>query len=952
MKFKEWLLGTPQKIFDLPAQEKGSTEGWLPVADIRNGVILLKDGRIVKILEVLPVLFDLKSDMEKENLIYYFASYLKIAPAHLQIRIVNRPADIRYYTKRMEGYEKDEPSETCRALIRDNIQEVEHLAQNEVLNIRIFLIFQLEPDMKLRGSTLEAAAERMYEEAQIARRYLDMCGLEVLEPQYEDNFQLELLYQLLNPNTSRSAPLPLHIFDAASTFAGITEEEMCRRAQEAADEDVQEAIASSPPDEGAEVEILPVVPAPAAEPESESPEEDGSSDIRIIDGAWTVAPIPRMPRRKRAKKPRHEKKPKVPQPVKTEKQKKHWRKREKKAKEVTPDYRPLQSGAVAVPDLLAPANIQREHKHFIIVDGVYHSYLYIAGYGYERVVSSGWLNPLVQMGDGVNMSFFISRQPKDRVLSKISQTTVFNRARMRDVDDTRQDFEELDSAITSGLFLKDQMNRNNEDFYYMSTLVEVTAPSAELLEQRLSDTKSYLASLGLISKDCDFRQEEAYLSCLPLLSLSPSLERKSRRNILTTSLAASFPFSSYQVNDMNGVIFGVNMQNNSLCCIDPFDDEKYENAGIAVFGRTGAGKTMLLQCLASRLREQNVRIFIVAPQKGFEYRPLCEKIGGAYIKLAPSSRDCINIMEIWRRTLDPDEELGRLSDRNDSLLADKISMLHAFFSLLKQDISEEDKNLLDAAFVECYAQFGITHDNASIFDADGNRKTMPTLCDLYRLLQSRPEVAHLAVLLTRFVNGSAKSLGGQTNVSLDNDYVVIDISDIGKDLQPIGALISISSCSDRCTENRLRRKFIMMDELWTLIGAGSNPQVAERVVQIAKLIRSYGAGFLNATQDLLDYFALEDGKYGKLILNACRIKIVLPLEEDEARLVQQKLNLSDAETLQIIRNRRGEGLLCIGQNRFSVAFRPTKLEYELITTSRKDLERIAAQNHRSSLAES
>ena len=273
-------------------------------------------------------------------------------------------------------------------------------------------------------------------------------------------------------------------------------------------------------------------------------------------------------------------------------------------------------------------------------------------------------------------------------------------------------------------------------------------------------------------------------------------------------------------------------------------------------------------------------------------------------------------------------------------------MLHAFFSLLKQDISEEDKNLLDAAFVECYAQFGITHENASVFDVDGNRKTMPTLCDLYRLLQSRPEVAHLSVLLTRFVSGSAKSLGGQTNVSLDNDYVVIDISDIGKDLQPIGALISISSCSDRCTENRLRRKFIMMDELWTLIGAGSNPQVAERVVQIAKLIRSYGAGFLNATQDLLDYFALEDGKYGKLILNACRIKIVLPLEEDEARLVQQKLNLSDAETLQIIRNRRGEGLLCIGQNRFSVAFRPTKLEYELITTSRKDLERIAAQNRR------
>ena len=193
---------------------------------------------------------------------------------------------------------------------------------------------------------------------------------------------------------------------------------MCRRAQEAADEDVQEAIASSPPDEGAEVEILPVVPAPVAELESESPEEDGSSDIRIIDGAWTVAPIPGCRAGKGRKSLVMKKSRKRLNPLRPKNRKSIGASAKKKAKEVTPDYRPLQSGAVAVPDLLAPANIRREHKHFIIVDGVYHSYLYITSYGYERVVSSGWLNPLVQMGDGVNMSFLSAASPKTASFQK------------------------------------------------------------------------------------------------------------------------------------------------------------------------------------------------------------------------------------------------------------------------------------------------------------------------------------------------------------------------------------------------------------------------------------------------------------------------------------------------------------------------------------------------------
>lgn len=144
-------------------------------------------------------------------------------------------------------------------------------------------------------------------------------------------------------------------------------------------------------------------------------------------------------------------------------------------KEKQPDITPLESGAVTVPDLLAPASADFTNRDYVIVDGTYHTYLYITGYGYTTIVGNGWLNPLIEAGEDTNINFYIRRQPKDKILSSIAKTTMINRSRMRDVGDTRQDYEELDSAISSGLYLKESINRNGEDFYYMHTLIEVVA---------------------------------------------------------------------------------------------------------------------------------------------------------------------------------------------------------------------------------------------------------------------------------------------------------------------------------------------------------------------------------------------------------------------------------------------------------------------------------------------
>lgn len=913
----------------MPAQVSGSTEDWLPVADISHGIIALKDGRFIKIIEILPVNFLLKTPAEKASIIYYYASYLKIAPDNLQICVLTKRADMSTYAERMRGYQNSEPNALCRELNEDNIREVEYLAENEALQKRILLVYQLEPSMKLREESIEAVGERMLEEEEKARNYLDMCGLEVLRPEYADNFQLQILYELLNPRTSQENPLPLTAFDAATPLAGVLREDAEQNVLPA-DENVGDAKS---------------VPA-ALEALSEAStdtctEAVAEKNARSFTGAteaysWGVGPIAHLPKKKARGKGKKERpcREKTPRRTKTEK---------KPSVRETVVEQDLLGGGITVSDLIAPAAVDRSHRDYIVVDRTYYAFLYIAGYGYETVVGDGWLAPLVEAGEGVNLYFYMNRQPREKILPKISQTTMLNRSRMRDIGDTRQDYEELDSAISSGLYIKNAMNRNNEDFYYMHTMIGVSAESAETLEQRVSRVETLCASMSLIVKRCDYQHEQAFRSSLPLLSLDPRIARKARRNILTNSLAGAFPFSSFSINDPAGLMLGINLHNQSLCMIDPFDATRYEAPHMAVLGRTGAGKTMTLSCLALRLREQGVRVVIIAPKKGFEYRAACEAVGGKYIKLSPSSRDCINFMEIRKTSLDPDKALGRLSDRDDSLLADKISALHAFFALRKPDATEEQRNYLDEALVRCYANFGITEENESLTDENGQRKSMPTFADLYEVLQERAETQCYAAVLLRFVKGSARSLGGQTNVDLDASYVVIDISEIGKDLVGEGMLIGSEYAYDTFKEDRLHKKALICDELWALIGATSNAIVADYVLELVKLLRSYSTAFVNGTQDLLDYFALDGGKYGKAVLNACPIKIILPLEEDEARLVQKELNLSEEETMQIIRSRRGEGLLCAGHNRIGIAIRPTPKEYDLITTSREDLLRQAAK---------
>ena len=539
------------------------------------------------------------------------------------------------------------------------------------------------------------------------------------------------------------------------------------------------------------------------------------------------------------------------------------------------------------------------------------------------------------------MDMFLSRQPKDRMIRKLGQQLRINRSKIKETSDTNTDFDDLDSAIRSGYLLKDGLS-NNEDFYYLNLLITITADNVDDLEWKVAEMKKLLLSQDMDIQPCSFCEEQAFLSSLPLVSLERRLFERSKRNVLTLGAASCYPFTSYEMCDNNGILLGVNKHNNSLIIVDIFDSRIYKNANMAILGTSGAGKTFTMQLMALRMRRKGIQVFIVAPLKGHEFHRACTNIGGEFIQISPASKNCINVMEIRRADKSVDELLDGPGGVDKSLLAAKIQRLHIFFSLLIPDMNHEERQLLDDALIRTYAKLGITHENSTLNDPDhpGQYRTMPVLGDLYEVLKDSQDTRRLANILNRLVNGSAKTFNQQTNVSLDNKYIVLDISELTGDLLTVGMFVALDFVWDKAKEDRTVEKAIFIDECWQLIGASSNRLAAEFVLEIFKIIRGYGGSAICATQDINDFFALEDGKYGKGIINNAKTKILLNPEDEEAQRVQSILHLSEAEVMEITHFERGSGLISTNNNNVTVEIKCSQMEKELITTDRRELQEL------------
>ena len=600
---------------------------------------------------------------------------------------------------------------------------------------------------------------------------------------------------------------------------------------------------------------------------------------------------------------------------------------------------------IPVRHFIAPRGLDLTHYNYIIMDGRYFCFLYIKGNGYPSTVRGGWMSSLINAGEGVDIDVHLSRENRSKTIDKVAQRIRLNRTKLKSMHDTSTDYEELTNSIQAGYYIKNGIANHNEDLFYMSVFVTISAKTYEELLWRKQQMIDMLKSMDMYLSECRFQQEEALRSVMPFLQISPKLLKKSQRNVLTSGAASTYMFTSFEMSDDSGVLLGVNRHNNSLCIVDLFNTKINKNANLTMCGTSGAGKTFTLQLLALRMRMRGIQCYIIAPIKGHEFKRACSKIGGEFIKIAPGSPHCINVMEI-RHTVSPEMELIDEVDYNDmdSMLARKIQQLMIFFSLLIPDMTNEEEQMLDEALIKTYNEFGITHDNNSLY-ADATcfppkLKKMPILGDLHKHLLENPMTARVAAIVSRFVTGSAQSFNRQTNVDLTNKYIVLDLSELKGKLLPVGMMIALDYVWDNIKADRTKKKAIMIDEIWQLLGASSNKMAAEFCLEIFKIIRGFGGAAIAATQDLSDFFSLDDGKYGRAIINNSKNKIILNLEQDEAQYVQDVLKLTRTEVRSITQFERGEALIHSNNNKVPVVIKASVEEKEMITTDRAELEAI------------
>lgn len=806
-------------------------QDFLPINNLSNGIIETVDGRYIKILEIEPINFLLRSDEEQANIISSFASWLKISPMRLQFKSITRKADSDKHIAMVRQDLKEEDNEKCKELSEDYIRLIKDIGNREALTRRFFLIFQYEELHRNEENDYGKIYSMLQTAEQNARAYFMQCGNSIIQPKDPDEATAEILYMYFNRRSCVDEPFSSRVNRV-------------------------------------------VVDTMAAKK-------------KVIG----VDPVP---------------------PIK-------------------------------ISHFITPRGIDLTHYNYIIMDGLYYSFLYIKKDGFPNTVRGGWMSALINAGEGIDVDLHLQRENRSKTIDKVAQRIRLNRTKLKSLQDTSTDYEELANSISAGYYIKNGIANQNEDLFYISVFITVSGKSYEELMWRKRQMVDMLKSMDIYTSDCRFQQEAALRSVMPFLQIDPRLQKKTKRNVLTSGAAASYMFTSFEMSDDTGVLLGINRHNNSLCIVDLFNTKKNKNANLTMCGTSGAGKTFTMQLLALRMRMRGIQCYIVAPIKGHEFKRACDKVGGTFIKIAPGSPHCINVMSI-RHTISPEMELIDDVDYNDmdSMLAKKIQQLMIFFTLLIPDMTNEEEQMLDEALIKTYNEFGITHDNSSLYeDMTVNppvMKKMPILGDLHKHLQENPMTSRIATIVSRFVTGSAQSFNRQTNVDLSNKYIVLDLSELKGKLLPVGMMIALDYVWDNIKADRTKKKAIMIDEIWQLIGASSNRQAAEFCLTIFKTIRGFGGAAIAATQDLSDFFSLDDGKYGRAIINNSKNKIILNLEPDEAEYVRETLKLTKTEIRSITQFERGEALIYSNNSKIPVVVKASKTEQEMITTDRAELE--------------
>lgn len=583
-------------------------------------------------------------------------------------------------------------------------------------------------------------------------------------------------------------------------------------------------------------------------------------------------------------------------------------------------------GIILDKDKIAPAYINLENPKYIEIDNLYYGGLIVVNYYREQ--TDILLKNLIETNINMNLSIFYEKQDSYKTIKDLTYHIGNVGVELKESNPNRQDIDIAAFAYNDAKFIRKEIQVNNEDIYLLYIYINIYAENIKELEYYINKIEGITQSKGMQTRRANFRQEETFLGCLPVMENPIKIKEVAKRNILTSGLVATYPFISSTIFDDEGIFIGTNVYNNSLVFIDRYNTNKYKNANICIFGTSGAGKSFYTKLLILRYKLQGIKQYIIDPER--EYNNLCKELKGVQIKIGPNSKTYINILDIRKESIEEGES---------GYLATKIGKLIGFFNLVFGELNEEEKALLEEKLIETYQIKNINFNDDSLYKENDKKilgkefkqsTDMPILEDLYNILKKEEKTKKFRTKLIPFVKGSMKFFNHCTNIELNNNLIIADIYELGEENLKYGMYLFTDIFWDKIKENRNEKKAIYLDEIWRLIGVTSNKEVASFIYKIFKTIRKYGGSSVAVTQDISDIFSLEDGIYGKSILNNSSIKTFFALEEENIKILSEFANLSEKEKVEIKSLKRGECLMFVGENHILTKIECSELEKEIV----------------------
>lgn len=560
----------------------------------------------------------------------------------------------------------------------------------------------------------------------------------------------------------------------------------------------------------------------------------------------------------------------------------------------------FRKGPTSMPDLIAPPYVEVDFTSIKVGETFYRTLFVV---GYPRFVSPNWLSPLISFDHPLNISMFCYPIEAGDVLSDLRRKIAEMEATM---DAQLKEGKEVDPQVKASLedafILQEELVKGTERFFQFGLYITIPASSLEELEAVTKKVRATLSSLLIIAKPATLQMEDGFKTTLPL-----GVDRLiTTRNMDTTSLATTFPFTSGELTGSDGILYGVNQQNGSLIVFDRFS---LENANSLVLGKSGGGKSFLVKLEALRSLMFGTQILIIDPES--EYKTLAAAVGGEFISFKTGEAKYINPFD-----------LAPVLEKGENVLSEKILSLHALMKVILGTVTPTDEAILDRALIETYRRKGIS-DNP-----ETQKGEPPLLGDLYNVLTSmtEAEAKSLSVRLERFVKGSLSSLFNvYSTVDIKNPFTVFSLRDIEEALRPIAMHIILDFIWTRIRKE-VRRRILIVDEAWYLMRYKDS---ASFLYDIAKRARKYLLGLTTITQDVEDFLNSE---YGKAVVTNSSIQILLKQSPASIDTIGKTFNLSQGERYLLLNVGIGQGLFFAGTNHVAIQVVAAAHEKELVSS--------------------